>query len=52
MGEVHSGVYGAHQLGPKLYMQIKRLGYYWLTMIRECIEFQKDARYINITGSS
>ena len=26
--EAHSGICGAHQLGPKLHFQIKRMGYY------------------------
>ncbi|XP_020678337.2 uncharacterized protein LOC110096641 [Dendrobium catenatum] len=38
MGEVHEGLCGAHQSGPKMKVKIKRLGYYWPTMIRDCIE--------------
>ncbi|XP_020676518.2 uncharacterized protein LOC110095352 [Dendrobium catenatum] len=34
MGEVHEGFCGAHQSGPKMKVRIKRLGYYWLTMIQ------------------
>lgn len=41
LSEVHSSICGAHQSGPKLYMQIKRLGYYWPTMIYDCMEFTK-----------
>ncbi|KAK3012398.1 hypothetical protein RJ639_010563 [Escallonia herrerae] len=33
MDEAHSGVCGAHQSGPKLHFRIKRMGYYWPTMI-------------------
>ncbi|KAM1335690.1 hypothetical protein ACFX14_040078 [Malus domestica] len=32
MEEAHSGVYGAHQSGPKLHFQLKRMGYYWPSM--------------------
>lgn len=46
MGEVHTGICRP--------MQIKRLGYYWPTMIRNCIEFaqrcqvcQYHRKYIN-----
>ncbi|XP_070056816.1 uncharacterized protein [Nicotiana tomentosiformis] len=30
--EVHPGVFGPHQSGPKLHFHIKRMGYYWPTM--------------------
>ncbi|KAG9458860.1 hypothetical protein H6P81_003368 [Aristolochia fimbriata] len=36
--ETHAGICGAHQAGPKLHMQVKRLGYYWPSMLREAIE--------------
>ncbi|KAM0980477.1 hypothetical protein ACFX2A_013913 [Malus domestica] len=32
MEEAHSGICGAHQSGPKLHFQLKRMGYYWLSM--------------------
>ncbi|KAM1771926.1 hypothetical protein ACFX11_046684 [Malus domestica] len=32
MEKAHSGVYGAHQSGPKLHFQLKRMGYYWPSM--------------------
>ncbi|XP_019155172.1 PREDICTED: uncharacterized protein LOC109152045 [Ipomoea nil] len=35
MEEAHSGVCGAHQSGPKLHFHIKRMGYYWLTMVKD-----------------
>ena len=31
--EVHSGLCGAHQSGPKMKDKIKRIGYYWPHMI-------------------
>jgi len=39
--EAHSGVCGAQQSGPKLGDRIKRMGYYWPTMLHDCIEFAK-----------
>ena len=33
LNEVHARVYAAYQVGPKLANQIKRLGYYWPTMV-------------------
>ncbi|KAM1818819.1 hypothetical protein ACFX11_000574 [Malus domestica] len=32
MEEAHSGVCGAHQSGPKLHFELKRMGYYWPNM--------------------
>ena len=39
--EAHSGICGAHQSGPKLHFRIKRMGYYWPTMVKDCLEFAK-----------
>ncbi|KAL0444619.1 UNVERIFIED_CONTAM: hypothetical protein Slati_2184600 [Sesamum latifolium] len=41
MKEAHSGVCGAHQSGPKLHFRIKRMGYYWPTMVKDCIDYAK-----------
>lgn len=41
MNEVHTGVCGRHQSGPKLQYQLKRLDYYWPTMVVHCIEYAK-----------
>ena len=41
MEKAHLGACGAHQLGPKLYDRIKRMGYYWPTMVHDCIEYAK-----------
>ncbi|KAI3472363.1 hypothetical protein Pfo_031104 [Paulownia fortunei] len=37
--EAHSGICGAHQLGLKLHFRIKRIGYYWPTMVKDCIYY-------------
>ncbi|XP_071909806.1 uncharacterized protein [Coffea arabica] len=39
MHEAHSGICRTHQSGPKLYFRIKRMGYYWPTMVKDCIEY-------------
>ncbi|KAL0401718.1 UNVERIFIED_CONTAM: hypothetical protein Slati_4201700 [Sesamum latifolium] len=39
MEEAHSGVCDAHQLGSKLHFRIKRMGYYWPTMVKDCINY-------------
>ncbi|KAL2906100.1 Gypsy retrotransposon integrase-like protein 1 [Bienertia sinuspersici] len=41
MEEAHSGFCGAHQSGPKLHDRIKRLGYYWPTMVQDCMDYAK-----------
>ncbi|CAM8911187.1 unnamed protein product [Rhodiola kirilowii] len=41
MQEAHAGICGAHQSGPKLYDRIKRMGYYWPTVVQDCIDFAK-----------
>ncbi|KAK2998436.1 hypothetical protein RJ639_023912 [Escallonia herrerae] len=50
MKEVHSRTCGAHQSGPKLQMQIKRSGYYWPTMIADCIGFAKRCQASQFHG--
>uniref|UniRef100_A0A2N9GNQ3 Uncharacterized protein n=1 Tax=Fagus sylvatica TaxID=28930 RepID=A0A2N9GNQ3_FAGSY len=35
--EMHAGLMGAHANGPFLARKIMRVGYYWLTMERDCI---------------
>ncbi|CAM8984212.1 unnamed protein product [Rhodiola kirilowii] len=41
MQEAHAGICGAHQSGPKLYDRIKRMGYYWPTVVQDCVDFAK-----------
>jgi len=50
LNEVHAGVCGAHQAGPKLANQIKRLGYYWPTMVQDAIKFAKTCQVCQIHG--
>lgn len=42
--EAHSGIYRAHQSGPKLHFRIKRIGYYWPTMVKDCLKFAKKCQ--------
>ncbi|CAL8991156.1 unnamed protein product, partial [Prunus brigantina] len=44
MKEAHSGFCGAHQSGPKLHFQIKRMGYYWPTMVKDCMDYVKKCQ--------
>ncbi|KAK4397400.1 hypothetical protein Sango_1576600 [Sesamum angolense] len=41
MEEAHSGFCGAHQSGPKLHFRIKRMGYYWPTMVKDCMDYAR-----------
>ncbi|XP_004292069.1 PREDICTED: uncharacterized protein LOC101313385 [Fragaria vesca subsp. vesca] len=44
MREVHCGVCGSHQAGPKMRWLIRRHGYYWLTILKDCIAFAKGCQ--------
>ncbi|KAL0373499.1 UNVERIFIED_CONTAM: hypothetical protein Sradi_3265700 [Sesamum radiatum] len=41
MKEAQSGICGAHQSGPKQHFRINRMGYYWPTMVKDCIDYAK-----------
>jgi len=39
MEDVHDGVCQAHQSGLKLRDRFKRMGFYWPTIVHDCIDF-------------
>ncbi|XP_020410306.1 uncharacterized protein LOC109946532 [Prunus persica] len=41
MGETHEGICGAHQGGRKMCWLIRRYGYFWQTMMKDCINYSK-----------
>ncbi|KAM1100829.1 hypothetical protein ACFX2H_007221 [Malus domestica] len=41
MEKAYSSVCEAHQSGPKLHFQLKRIGYYWPSMVKDCLEHAK-----------
>jgi hypothetical protein len=45
--EVHVGVCGAHQSGPKLHSQLKHLGYYCMKFAKRCHECQIHGNFIH-----
>ncbi|KAI5338758.1 hypothetical protein L3X38_018030 [Prunus dulcis] len=45
MGETHEGICGAHQGGRKMCWLIQRYGYFWPTMMKDCIEYSKGSTY-------
>ncbi|XP_059639120.1 uncharacterized protein LOC132281437 [Cornus florida] len=44
MAEVHEGSCGAHQAGIKMRWLIRRYGYYWLRMRKDCIDYSKGCQ--------
>jgi Integrase zinc binding domain len=50
MKEVHSGLCGAHQSGPKMKLKIKRMEYYWPTMMTDCEDHAKKYCMCQIHG--
>lgn len=50
MEEVHSGVCGAHQSGPKMYHKFKVMGYFWSKMAKDCVEYAKKCHQCQIHG--
>lgn len=47
---VHSGVCGAHQSGPKMRVKLKQMGYYWPTMVQDCMDYAKRCHICKIHG--
>jgi hypothetical protein len=39
--EVHDGICGAHQLAYKMNWLLRRAGFYWPTMVDDCVKYQK-----------
>ncbi|PKU59564.1 hypothetical protein MA16_Dca028568 [Dendrobium catenatum] len=50
LSEVHEGLCGAHQSGPKMKIKIKRMGYYWPRMILDCIDHAKKCHQCQVHG--
>ncbi|XP_020415444.1 uncharacterized protein LOC109947969 [Prunus persica] len=41
MGETHKGICGTHQRGRKMCWLIRMYGYFWPTMMKDCIDYSK-----------
>ncbi|KAL6125927.1 hypothetical protein ACLB2K_073978 [Fragaria x ananassa] len=50
MREVHLGVCGSHQAGPKMRCLICRHGFYWTTILKDCISFTKGCLECQVHG--
>jgi len=44
MGEIHEGVFGAHQSAFKMKWMIRRNGYYWPTILEDCFKYFKGCQ--------
>ncbi|CAL8992690.1 unnamed protein product [Prunus brigantina] len=44
MTEVHEGICGAHQAEIKMRWLLRRHGYYWPTILKDCIEYAKGCQ--------
>ena len=49
--EVHEGICGTHANGFNMARKIMRLGYYWLTMESDCINFARKCHKCQIYGN-
>jgi hypothetical protein len=44
MGEVHEAIYGTHQSAHKMKWLLRRVGFYWPTMINDCFRYYKGCK--------
>ena len=44
IGEVHEGIYRAHQLAYKMKWVIRRSGYFWPTILEDCFKYYKGCQ--------
>jgi hypothetical protein len=49
--EVHDGIFGAHQLAYKMNWLLWRFGFYWPTMMDDCVKYQKDCEVCQWFGN-
>ncbi|XP_050876091.1 uncharacterized protein LOC127079763 [Lathyrus oleraceus] len=50
VSSTHSGACGAHQAGLKMKWLLMRLGVYWPSMLKDCIEFAKGCQECQLHG--
>jgi len=50
--EAHDGICGAHQPDPKLKDRMHKLGYYWLTMIADAVQYARQCKSYQIMQGS
>ncbi|GKV51961.1 hypothetical protein SLEP1_g58574 [Rubroshorea leprosula] len=50
MSDVHNRIYGAHQAGIKMRWLIRRHGFFWPLILKDCISYAKDCKACQIHG--
>lgn len=50
LGEVHEGVCGAHHSGIKMRWLIRRYGYYWPSILEDCVRYSKGCQVCQAHG--
>ena len=50
VSNVHSGAYGAHQTGQKMKWLLVRMGVYFPSILKDCIEFAKGFQECQLHG--
>ena len=48
--QAHSSECGGHQSGPRLHHQVKRMGYYWPTMVTDAIQYARSCQNCQMHG--
>ena len=48
MHEIHKGVYGTHASGHIMARQIMRVGYYWMTLENDCVNYVRKCHKCQI----
>jgi hypothetical protein len=51
MIEVHEGICGTWQSANKMKWILRRVGYYWSTMLKDCLDYYKDCQDFQIFGA-
>lgn len=44
MSKAHEGICEAHQLGMKMSWLIRKYSYFWLTMLKDCIDYTRGVK--------
>ncbi|GKV15290.1 hypothetical protein SLEP1_g26087 [Rubroshorea leprosula] len=50
MSDVHNGICGAHQAGIKMRWLIRRHGFFWPSILKDCISYAKGCKACQIHG--
>ncbi|GKV33729.1 hypothetical protein SLEP1_g42193 [Rubroshorea leprosula] len=50
MSDVHNGICGAHQVGIKMRWLIRRHGFFWPSILKDCISYAKGCKACQIHG--